>query len=373
MTTFELMAEETRKSSPNNWHRIMSGLDEAVPRQFRGTSEMLGAFPMVKLPYELETGMKMGFDGRRSRPIVPDSLKSLPVEQQQGATTSWMAKRIGSMVGTSPIVVDHVLGSMGTGASDVADISSAVFDNNPLISTKDALNRFFFGQVYRTMKSDSGSNNDLRDMMARDTGSYQVQARAYRKALEDGNKDEASSLFNRADPTAQSFMMLQSSYRFKPQDRDLHPLQRSQDVADVVYGMMRNLGKGIIDVQDRGHKRGMEREVIELTNEQTRQVSAQLNMILAEETRNGLAMVKNPGYEHFNVIDTSPRMAIIRQIDPDTADELKKRLDAKHVLPAQGVAAVWPEAQKRILADHDKAKLTDLVHRARRGAGASVQ
>jgi len=45
--------------------------------------------------------------------------------------------------------------------------------------------------------------------------------------------------------------------------------------------------------------------------------------------------------------------------------ELRKRLSAAHVLPAQGVAAVWPEAEKRLLGDRDRARLHDLIVRAK--------
>jgi hypothetical protein len=79
---------------------------------------------------------------------------------------------------------------------------------------------------------------------------------------------------------------------------------------------MRNVGKNQVLVQDRGHKRGEEREVIELSQEQARQVYAQLNGILSEETRNGVTIAGHPGYEGFSVIDTAPRLDIPAQDQP---------------------------------------------------------
>jgi hypothetical protein len=366
MTTAELFSQEVRKHDPVNWSRVMSGLTEAVPRQFRSLTSILESAPGIKTAYEVNTGMKMGAEDRPPTPIVPDALKALPPEKQIGAMSSAFSKWIGEHFHVSPLVVDHVVNGMGgTSGTDIRDLATAVFDNNPLITTKDALNRFFFGQVYRTARTDVGSNNDLKQVMARNHGEYQIQANAYRDALERGEKDEADALYNRADDSAKTLMTLQSSRSFKPDDRELHPLVRSETIANVVYGMMRNLGKNEILVQDRSHKRGEERTIISLSQEQSRLIYAQLNSILAEETRNGLAMAGHPGYEDFSVIDTHPRVEIMRKISPEVAHEFDVRIRAAHVLPALGVSQVWLEAEHRLLADQRSARLGDLVGKAK--------
>ncbi len=361
----ENFAREVQKHDPVNWMHVMSGLKEAIPRQFRSPSGLLEAAPGVRTAYEVQTGTKLGFEGGPARPLIPDALKGLPPEKQATAMTTDIAKKMGAQLGVSPIVIDHVLNSSGTGVQDVRDLSSAVFDNNPLLTTKDALNRFFFGQVYRTARGDVGAGQDLRDVMARNTGSYQQQANAYKKSLEAGDTAEAGSIYNRADDASKTLMTLQSSVRFDPSVRELHPLVRSQTIADNVYAMMRDLGKNQILVQDKAHRRGEPRKVIELSNEQTRQVHAQLNGILSEETRNGLAVAGHPGYEDFNVIDTHPRIEILRHISPEVAKEYEARMKAARVLPAQGVADQWAETKRRLLQDQRSARLSDLVARAR--------
>jgi len=362
----EIFAEEMRKHDPVNWWHVMSGLKEAVPRQFRSANEFLGGFPAPKVAYEVATGQKMGFHGGPPRLIVPESLRSKPIEQQVSATTSWMAQKIGHGMGVSPMVVDHVIGGMGgTGGQDIRDLSSAIFDNNPLTNVGDAMNRFFFGQIYRTAKNDVGSGHDLRDLMARDHGKYQIQANGYRDAVEEGRRADADALYNKADNGAKTLMTLQANSRFDPDTRTLHPLVRSQAIATVVYDMMKGLAQSRIMIADPTHQRGQPRKMIQLSEEQARQVHAQLNGILAEETRNGLAMVKQPGYEDFPVIDSSERTAILRSISPEVAKEFEKRMKRMHVLPAPGVAAVWPEAEQRLLKDQGMARLRDLLPRAR--------
>jgi hypothetical protein len=85
MTTSELFAEEMRKHDPVNWLRVISGLKEAIPRQYRSATGLLEAAPAVKTGFEVATGMRLGIEGEPARPIVPDALKGKPVEQQVGA------------------------------------------------------------------------------------------------------------------------------------------------------------------------------------------------------------------------------------------------------------------------------------------------
>lgn len=366
INTIENFSEEARKHDPINWWHVMSGLKEAVPRQFRSTTGLLEAAPGIRTAYEVQTGKKLGFEGGPARPLIPGSMEGLPPDRQVLATTSTFARTLGQQMGVSPIVVDHVLNSSGTGVQDVRDLSSAIFDNNPLLTTKDAMNRFFFGQVYRTARGDAGAGQDLRDIMARNAGEYQKQSNAYRASLEEGDTAEANSIYNRSDDAAKTLMTLQSTVRFDPDARALHPLVRSQVIADNVYSMMRDLGKNQILIQDKAHKRGEPRKVIELSNEQTRQVHAQLNGLLSEETRNGLAIVGHPGYEDFSIIDTKARIEILRKISPEVATEYEARMKTGHVLPAQGVANQWPETKRRLLQDQRAARLADLIPGAKR-------
>lgn len=365
MNVVEDFSREVRGHDPISWGKVMGALKEAVPRQFRSSDALLEAAPVIRTAYEVKTGMKLGMEGAPARPLVPDSLNGLPPEQQSTAMTSGFAKFVGEHMGVSPIVVDHVIGSSGTGAQDIRDVSSAIFDNNPLVTTGDAMNRFFFGQVYRTARTDVASGQDLRDVMARHSGEYQTQATAYKTALEHNENGVADSIYNRSDESAKTLMTLQSSSRFAPEDRQLHPLIHAQTVATSVSSMMRDLGKNQILIRETSHRKGEPRKVIELSDEQSRQVHAQLNGILSEETRNGLAIAGHPGYGDFNIINTQPRVEILRQISPEVAKEFEHRMKLDHVLPAQGIADQWQAAKDRLLASQRAAHLRDLSVQAK--------
>jgi hypothetical protein len=353
---------------PNIAGQTFGAIQEAFPRQFHSAGDALGAFTIPKTAYELALNKKLGFAGKEPRDIIPERLKGLPPEMQQDALSSGISKKIGSVFGVSPKVVDHVIDSLGgTGGQDLKDISSAIFDDNPIKSPQDALNRAFFGQVYRTQRGAPGLKADLQDLIAQDHGSYALAANEYRKLLEEGQRDRAEKLYNRSDDATKAYMTLQSSSKFDTEMRQIHPLERSSKISSITYNMMRDLNLRQIAVEDRSQQRGEERRVIRVNDDQARKLMAQFNQLSIEETRNGLHIAKQPGYESFGILDSiASRLPIISEISPEAGKELKKRLKAAHILPAQGVAAVWPEAERRLLQDQGRARLHELVGKARR-------
>lgn len=353
---------------PNVAGQTFGAIQEAFPRQFHSAGDALGAFTIPKTAFELALNKKLGFAGKEPRDIVPERLKGLPPEMQQDAMSSGISKKIGSMFGVSPKIVDHVIDSLGgTGGQDLKDISSAIYDDNPIKSPQDALNRAFFGQVYRTQRGAPGLKADLQDLIAQDHGSYALAANEYRKLLEEGQRDRAEKLYNRSDDATKAYMTLQTSSKFDTEMRQIHPLERSSKISSITYNMMRDLNLRQIAVEDRSQQRGEERKVIRVNDDQARKLMTQFNQLSIEETRNGLHIAKQPGYESFGILDSiASRLSIISDISPEAGKELKKRLKAAHILPAQGVAAVWPEAERRLLQDQGRARLHELVGKARR-------
>ena len=353
---------------PNIAGQTFGALQEAFPRQFHSTGDALGAFTIPKTAFELALNKKLGFAGKGPKDIVPERLKGLPPEMQQDAMSSWISKKIGSTFGVSPKIVDHVIDSLGgTGGQDLKDISSAIFDDNPIKSPQDALNRAFFGQVYRTQRGAPGLKSDLQDLIAQDHGSYTLAANEYRKLLEEGQRDRAEKLYNRSDDATKAYMTLQASSKFDTEMRQIHPLERSSKISSIMYNMMRDLHMKQVVVEDRSQERGETRKVITVTDDQARKLMVQFNQLSIEETRNGLHIAGQPGYKEFGILDSiSSRLPIISDINPEVGKELSKRIKAAHILPAQGVAAVWPEAEKRLLQDQGKARLHELVSKARR-------
>ncbi len=114
-------------------------------------------------------------------------------------------------------------------------------------------------------------------------------------------------------------------------------------------------------VKDRSKdKRGVERRTIELTNPTARAIANTLGSLAAEEIRNGLTIAQVPGYQNFDVIDTSARYEAIKALSPEVAKEIEKRAKAAHILPAATVERAWPELKKRLLQDREKAQIRGL-------------
>jgi hypothetical protein len=392
VTEFALDFMKTR--NPSSLDQIGNSIEDAfIPRQFGGIGELafnmatldgagtvksagktvqsiVGSNPILKTGFEAVSGQTLGFEGNQPRPVVSDSLKALPPEQQYTPRTSEVAKMVGNALGTSPIVVDHVMNGLGaTMARDVNGVINGFFGSNPNSSGGDALTKAIFGAFYRRdVETGNAFSSDLMKLMARQHGEYVRQANGYKKEIEDGSPASAEIIYNRADDNNKTLMTMRASSRFDPRQRQLHPLERSSKVHEILSGALRELSDMEFEQRDRSRKRGEERETFDVSKSDARVLSRVINSLLTEEVRNGLVIAKHPGYQNWGVIDTTDRYKAIAAISPEVAKELNKRLDKAHVLPVQAVAEQWPEVQRALLRDRDRANLSRFVSDARRSA-----
>jgi hypothetical protein len=393
MSAVEFALDFAHNRNPAALSQIGNSIEDAfIPRHIGGTGELLanvvtldakgtaesaaktvqsvvGSNPILKTGFEAVSGQTLGFEGNQPRPVVSDSLKPLPNELQVTPRTSEVAKLIGQTFGVSPIVADHVM--MGLGATMARDINGVIngfFGSNPNTSGGDALTKAVFGAFYRRdVETGNAFSSDLMKLMARQHGEYVRQANGYKKQLEDGSNATAETIYNRANDNSKSLMTLRGHARFDPQQRQLHPLERSSKVHEILSGALRELSDKEFEVKDRSRKRGEERDTFDVSKSDARVLSRVINSLVTEEVRNGLVIAKHPGYQNWGVIDTSERYKAIEAISPDVAKELRKRLDKAHVLPVEAVADQWPEVQRALLRDRDRANLSRFVTDARRG------
>ena len=370
LNMMENFIDELEESDPINWDKISHSLKEGIiPRQFQSFDALLSASPIPKTAYEVALNTKFGPPGTTPQPIVPPEIaeKGSPAEQFSNYTSD-IAKFIGRELNVSPMVVDHVIRSAGTSAQDITDLSTAVVGDNPIVTPSEALSRFFFGAIYRQQRGAPAYRADMQDLVAKDHGTYQIQANAYLSALKDGDEFKAEQVYNRADDGAKTFMLIQSSSNFSSEIQQLHPLEHSQAVARVMHGLMSRLPEKLVEIHSERYEKGAAHKVIKIDRDQAKLLDTQFNMIVAEETRNGLAIMKQPGYDSFEVKDTTPRLEIIRHISPEVADEVEAVLAKAHILPATAIKAVWPEVKDRLLKDKSSAYLGDLQLKAKFGA-----
>jgi hypothetical protein len=365
-SAIEFSLDAVLRGDPASWARARKAFAEGfTPRMFSGVAEFAGANPTLKLAAELGTGMKLPFDDRSPVPIIPGALKARPPEAQWNASTSWVARSLGEKLGWSPMMVDHIMTSVGaTTARDLNSMFTAYFGNNPNMTPADAWRQALIGRIYRRdMASGGGMREAFDAIMGKDHGSYIQAANAYKDAHEKAIGVDPEEYYNNANDTGKTIMTLRA-FPFKPEVRQLHPLERATTVTDILNAVRRDLVGGQVEIVDKSHKRGVERNYIEVAPPVARSIINTLSRSIFEEYRNGLSAVGERGYESFPIIDTKANFSAIQALSPEIAAEIQKRLKKAHVLPIDGVIANWPETKRRLLQDEDKAHLSDLRARA---------
>ena len=88
-----------------------------------------------------------------------------------------------------------------------------------------------------------------------------------------------------------------------------------------------------------------------------RDVIDALRNLAALEQRNALVLTRQPGYEGRPLLSAEDQFAVIRAQSPAAADELATRYATMKVYPTATVAKLWPEMEKRLLADGSQAEV----------------
>lgn len=359
----EAAMDGIRRADPEGWSHVVSALmDGFVPRQVSSLQDFISGNPALKTAFEVETGTRLGFDGSAPQPIVPQGLASMPPEKQYTGATSIIAKKMGQWFGVSPLVADHVMSGIGgTAVKDTSNLITSVFDDQPNVTVKDAMTRMFFGALYREQKGGGGFRSDVMDLMGRSNGAYATAVADYKDALRLGDASQADAIYARANDTAKALMTLRGYAAFKPEIRQLHPLERTASIGTILSSVMRDLASSHLEVQDRSLRAGQAHRFIDVSPTTARAISNTVGSWMAEEMRNGLTIAKEPGYANYDVIDTAARLDAIYTADPAVGEEIRKRFDTAHVLPLDTVAHQWPGVEQRLLQDREKADLVSFL------------
>lgn len=362
MSAMEMALDGMARANPDMMEQVSKALaDGFIPRMVSGVDEFLGSMPHLKTGYELTLGRTLPFEGSKPRDIVPQALRSLPADQQFTGNTSWLAKKVGEVWGLSPVKVDHAInGLFATAGRDVNDALTASFDNNPNMTQQDAFTKMFFGGLYRRQRGVGSPNNAIHQAMGQDGGKYVVAANGYRKFVESGDTVNADKAFNQADELTKTVMTFRG-HNFSPAERQLHPLEHAEVVAQISGSLSRDLAQNMVQVQDRSRKRGEVRGRIEVDSQTARALTTAINSWAAEGILSGLVIAGVPGYQTGKVIDPSERLKYIKALSPQVGEELEKRIEKAHLVPLPHIAEKWDEVKRRLSQDRDAAKFADLV------------
>lgn len=387
LSAVEAAADGIKRADPEAYGRVSKGLAEGfIPRQLAGFVEgpwtgfrdLFAAQPVPKVIAEAATGRRLGFEGSGPSDIVPMGLRGLMPADQWTGNTSFLAKRIGAATNSSPLMIDHVMNGLGaTTARAFNDVITAIFDNNPNMTPKDATTRLFFNGLYRGVRGVGSDRSEVTQLMGRDGAKYMAPALSYAAAIERGDTTRSEQIYQSADSIGKALMTLRG-HSFAPAERQLHPLQSAETWAATVGAITRDLSQNRIEVQNRSRRRGEQRETIDLEPGVARSIINTMNAMAAEEIRNGLSTAGIPGYQGLPVIDTKARLDAIRALNPQVADEIQNRITRAHIIPAEVLREKWPEVQRRLSTDRQLATLNDLLpagasQAARRAAGRSLR
>lgn len=317
------------------------------------------ANPLIKTTFELGLNRSL-FTGRD---IVPERIRDNVPSMQYTTNTSPLAKELGKLTGLSPMKIDYAIGSFfGMWGKDIQSASNwfADADEKPATLFEDTV----FMRRFLKDPNRSGEMTQRFYQFAAQKGGEFAQALGT-------FKDQFASKFQ--DPRALEFLknltdekkayvVLQGGaspddpYKkaFTADERRVHPLTRAQGALSVLNGLARDLTYNAqVDTDSN--------ERIEMTPTQRRDAIEALHQLGAQEMRNALVMLKDPGYDGRPLLDTQKQFDVLAAISPETAENVRRNYATAKILPTKTVADAWPEMKKLLIRDGSYADLSDVT------------
>jgi hypothetical protein len=178
-------------------------------------------------------------------------------------------------------------------------------------------------------------------------------------------RDKDASAFLGALPSPErAYVTLQSAAdengkpSFNADEKRLHPLTRAATAVMTINGYIRELTQNAQHAVETGER-------VEMDPQQRRQAVDNLRIMAAMEQRNALVITGERGYQGRPLLSTEDHLATLRTIAPVVADEIATRYATAKIAPTASVAQLWPEAQKRLLAEGGEADLRELAFDAK--------
>ncbi|MBP27842.1 LPD38 domain-containing protein [Methylobacterium sp.] len=316
----------------------------------------LTGIPLVKTAAELTLNRSF-FTGRD---IVPENLqnKENPRFEVKPSTSS-EAKAIGNALNISPIKVDYAVGSMfGNWGRDLMAVSNQTDPNAPAAANEDTM---FLRRFIKGADRSSETTKLFWEQAAQRNGAF-AQAAAHYGDLLKSYQDRDASDYLAALPAAQrAYVMLTQGgdedtgkASFNADDKRLHPITRAASAVQVVGGLIKELTNNSQKTFEDGERIGMDPQ-------KRRDVIDALRVLQAIEQRNAMVLTGQKGYEGRPMLSAEDQFAVLKAQSPVAAAELATRYATNKILPTDTVAKLWPEAQRRLLADGTQAEIRDLA------------
>lgn len=300
--------------------------------------------PGLTVPAE----MFFNHDTFRGRPIVPAHMKGLEPYQQYNAYTSEFSKAAGEAINVSPSMIDHLItGWGGSWARNVLSLSDSVV--NPNAATKDLTDQALSRRFVKNLSRGNDASKQFWGLVGRDDGRLERTNLTYKRLIDTGNDGDALAYLASLRDDEKVWVTLNRHFDVK--DKRIHPLRRAKDVAKVLSAVRREIRSDNFKIDD---------ERLPVTSNDKKALDDLFSHLSMAEARNAMIVTQMPGWAQREVADTKSRYDQIKMIRPDISREIDRRFRKSKVVPFAGVRKVWPELQKRLLKDGERATVIDL-------------
>ena len=306
--------------------------------------------PILSLGVGLGANLDISFG--KPREVVPGYMERLPPEQRSLESTSEVAKKIGEAIGYPPAKINFLITSLfGSMGRDVTSALDGVI--NPDRAEKGVDDSFITRRFIRDATRGGMSSQDFNELSNRLNGSLTQASSGYKRYIDTGDERGASEYLASLTEDERAWAILDR--HFDAKFKRLHPIYRASQISTVVSGMRREvLSAKLKDTAYEG-------EFIPLTAKQKRLVDDFITDFQRRERRNALIVYGHPSWKNKKPLDTGPTLELLREVSPDAADELQRRLYKAKIYDGEEVAAGWPELRQRLLNEGSETILADLL------------
>lgn len=351
-TIAERVFEAVNYDDPTAWERLVRGVAEtlALPTDT----------PALKVPTELATNTNLRTGGN----IVPEErLDDLPQDQFNNWSSSF-SMGLGQALGVSPAQIDHVLaGFAGSWGRWFMAATNLTDPDRPAGQLSDMpLSRRFFTESTRG----SQDKTAFYDRVGSRRSELNQYVNSIRERMETGRASEAQALLGDLDDSSRLYVQSQLvglDENGAAAQRRLHPLARARtvnlEVSRVIGEFMRGRPK------DQGEPLPV------LNGQQKAMLTDALERLAVAEMRNAMIVTRQPGYENRSMIDRHSYMEDVRDISPEVADELERRLTVgrDRAYSYDVIMELWPRVESRLNEYGSDADMLDLSSEAMARSG----
>lgn len=306
--------------------------------------------PLVSLGVGLGANLDISFG--KPREVVPGYMERLPPEQRYLETTSELAKKIGEAIDYPPAKINFLITSLfGSMGRDVTAALDGVI--NPDRAEKGVDDSFITRRFVRDATRGGMSSQDFNELANRMNGAMTQASAGYKRYIDVGDEIGAAEYLASLTEDERAWAILDR--HFDAKQKRLHPIYRANQISTIVSGMRREvLSAKLKDTANEG-------EFIPLTAKQKRLVDDFVTDIQRRERRNALIAIGHPSWKTKKPLDIQPSLALLREVSPEAADELERRLDKARIYDGAELAAIWPDLKQRLLSEGPEGYLDDLI------------